>query len=128
MSEHLKASQKYREHAILSAPRERIISYLYQGLERFLQQSIEALERREPARAGESLGKAQGILWELLGSLNMKEGGVVAENLAKLYRFMIDRLLDANLRQDPKPLEGCLQVLASLQEGWDGLLEKRSEA
>jgi len=115
----------YREQEVLTAPPERIIGYLYQGLERFLLQAKAGVEAGESVRVGEIAGKAQGIVWELLGALDMEKGGKLAEDLAALYRFMIDRIVKGGLEKRSEPFDEALRVLEPLKEGWNELLVKR---
>ncbi len=115
----------YKQQEILTAPPERIIGYLYQGLETYLLQAKAAIDRQDVARSGEAISRAQGIVWELLGALNMEKGEAVAQNLSRLYRFMINRLLDASLRKRNEPLDEVLRVLADIKEGWNEILGQR---
>lgn len=115
----------YKQQEILTAPPERIIGYLYQGLETYLLQAKAAIDREDVARCGETISRAQGIVWELLGALDMEQGREVSQNLARLYRFMINRLLDASLKKQHGPIDEVLRVLADLKDGWNEMLHQR---
>src|ERR1700689_3632816 len=51
------------------------------------------LERREIARKAKLLHSCVTLIAELRGSLNLSEGGALAENLSNLYDYMMRRLL-----------------------------------
>lgn len=119
-------AKTYKQQELLTAPREKIIAYLYQGLETFLLQSKRAIEQGDVQVAGEMIGRAQGIVWELLGALNMEEGGEIALNLSRLYRYMINRIVEANLKKDVAPLDDVLRVLGDVKDGWNELLKQRT--
>ena len=107
----------YREQEILTAPPERVIGYLFQGLEKFLLQAKAGVEANQPVRVGEIAGKAQGIVWELLGALDMEKGGKLAEDLAAIYRFMIDRIVKGGLEKEAAPFEETISRVISIAEG-----------
>jgi flagellar protein FliS len=65
------------------------------------------------------VNKTLAIISELLASLNFEIGGDVARNLEALYLFMIDHITNANLHNDPRPLEDTIKLLSTLKEGWD---------
>jgi hypothetical protein len=54
----------------------------------------------------------------LNSSLDRSAGGDISHNLAKLYRYMEERLIDANLRQAEGPLNEVRNLLSTLAEAW----------
>jgi len=120
--------RRYKQSEVLTATPERIVGYLLHGLESYIEQAKLALSQDRLSVAGEKIGRCQAIVWELLGSLDAEKGGNVAQDLARLYRFMIDRLVDSNVRKDPGPLDEVKRVLVPIKEGWDGLLSSRRSA
>ncbi len=122
---HRSAAGAYKSQEILNAPRERVVGYMLQGLESFLMQAKVAMEQGNIPAAGEKIGRAQAIVWELLGALNMEEGGEVAQNLSRIYKYMIDQLVEANLKKDPAPVDDVLRVLSEIKAGWNELLTQR---
>jgi len=68
------------------------------------------IERGELARKAKLLHNCVKIVAELRGSLNLADGGTLAQNLSDLYEYMIKRLLVANASSDV----GCLSEVSSL--------------
>ena len=64
------------------------------------------------------LVKAQRILGELLSSLKAESGGAMAENLNRLYVYMLEELVQANLYDKPEPIASVLAILRDLREAW----------
>ncbi len=62
--------------------------------------------------------KASDAIGELDGSLDMAAGGELSLRLRGLYRYLLVRLLDANLHQADEPLAEVLGLLATLAEAW----------
>lgn len=76
------------------------------------------IERREMVRKTKLLHSCVRIIAELRGSLNMAEGGAVAQNLSGLYDYMMRRLLRANLENDLTCLTEVLSLLGELRAVW----------
>jgi flagellar protein FliS len=72
---------------------------------------------------GDSYGKDQyvrktaAIIKELAGSLNM-EAGDVAQNLRRLYEFVLDSLIKAEKQNDLTAIEDAEKVIGILREAW----------
>ena len=66
-----------------------------------------------------AIGKAISIIDEgLKASLNLAEGGDLAQRLNDLYFYITTRLTQANLRNDPAALEECANLLAPIRDAW----------
>lgn len=87
------------------------------------------MERREIARKGEQISKALSVIGALDSSLNMEQGGAIAENLHRLYEYMSLRLVKANLEDDLSGLDEVSALVRNIKDGWDGIAsEVRSAA
>jgi flagellar secretion chaperone FliS len=85
------------------------------------------MSRGEVTAKGEQLGKALGLLEGLTLSLDVEQGGQIAENLALLYEYMSRTLVRANLHDDPALLDEVAELLRQLKTGWEGIpVELRS--
>lgn len=111
----------YRQTEIQSRSPVELVVMLYDGAIRFTNDARDAIAQRDIARRARSISRVMAIVGELQNTLNMEEGGEVAESLDKLYSFVRDRLIDASLRQDARPLDEALKVLITLREGWSGI-------
>jgi flagellar protein FliS len=98
-----------------------LVVMLYDGALRFSSEAREAIERKDVARRGRAISRAMAIVSELHCTLDMEAGGEVAQSLDKLYGFVRDRLMDASIRQDVRPLDEAIRVLTTLREGWAGI-------
>jgi flagellar secretion chaperone FliS len=77
-----------------------------------------ALEANDTPLKCELIGKAIGLVEGLRVSLDMERGGDLAANLEALYRYMVRRLLEANLRSDAAILTEVGSLLREVQTGW----------
>ena len=85
-----------------------------------LQMVKNSLARKVFTDMGLQITKAWEILQELSRSLDHTRGGELSRNLACLYSYIQQRLLDANAGQIDEPLAEAEKLLATLSEAWDG--------
>ena len=119
------AAATYQRNAILTASPEKLVKLLYEGAIKNLEKSRIGLADGKTARSadvGQSLGKAMGILGELRASLDHAAGGQIARDLDRLYEFGLEQLSQANLTRTPNGVVNTLQVMRTLQEGWNGVI------
>jgi flagellar protein FliS len=109
---------KYKQTAVTSASRERLLLMLYEGAIRFTKQAIRAIENGDIAEKGIQIGKVYDIILELMNTLDHKVGGEIAANLEQLYIYITHELTKANIENDTQPLKSVLKVLETLYDGW----------
>ena len=54
-------------------------------------------------------------------SLNKEVGGEIAENLDALYTYMVQRLYEANIRNNTEALEEVVKLLLELKGAWEAI-------
>ena len=80
------------------------------------------MQRREIEAKGAAIGKAISIIdGGLKASLDLNVGGEMAQNLSNLYIYMVQRLLQANLKNDAKALDEVAQLLQQLGGAWESI-------
>jgi len=107
----------YQEQAVLTASPGKLILFLYDRAISLLNQAQKALNNNEGEKAHNSLVGAQSILWELISSLDYKVEPL-AQNLFLLYDYMLQRLVEANLKKDKEIIEEVKGMLVELKESW----------
>ena len=107
-----------RHGNIEDASPHKLVELLYDTAIKRLNQAIGALARNDIATKGVKIGKAISIVEELRRTLDMENGGEVAETLHSLYEYLKERLLAANLGNDPEILQECKAHLEKLLDGW----------
>jgi flagellar protein FliS len=111
-------TREYLKTQIQTASREQLILMLYDGAIRFGEQSKDRLAVQDWEGAHGLLIRAQNIVMELLYSLDRKAGGTVADNLAGLYTYCYQRLVEANIQHNPAKIDECNAILRKLREAW----------
>lgn len=106
---------------VFEASPHRLIQMLMEGGLSRLAQARGALERGQVALKGELIGKAIGIIGGLREGLDLQQGGELAANLDGLYDYMVNRLVEANLKNDGALLDEVAELLRNIKTGWDGI-------
>jgi flagellar secretion chaperone FliS len=116
----------YQQGMVNSAHPVRIIVLLYEGAIRFVQQAQQSFAH--PGLRGHALGRAHRIVSELLAALDHEKGGEIAQNLSRLYDYVLDVLIRANVEGNASGLDSVVQVLRELLEGFRGIERQVIEA
>ncbi len=98
-----------------------LVILLYDGAIEFLHKAVFYMGQKDIAKKLHYMSKSIDIVTELLNSLNMKEGGQVAQRLQDLYIYMLKELTAANIRNDPEKIHRVQGLLRTLREGWKGI-------
>ena len=113
----------YQDTSIKTASREKILLMLYEGAIKFVKQAIVATREKKIAQKGRYISKATAILSELMATLDFKVGGKLANDLEGLYVFMIDKLIEGNIKNEVEPLERVEKILSTLHVAWKDVVE-----
>ena len=114
------AREQYQAAATTTAGPAQLVLMLYDGAIARIRTAIEAL-RAEPVDlhcAHDGLTRAQAIVGELMVTLDHDRGGELSANLANLYAFCTEQLIEANLAKDPSAAEVVVDVLTGLRDAW----------
>ena len=107
------------ETTVAEASPHELILLLFDGA---IQSCVNArlhMERNEIAEKGMAVSKAINIITNgLKASLDREVGGELADRLAALYDYMVQRLLFANLKNEPAALSEVVTLLSELREAW----------
>lgn len=122
------ATDAYLESRICSAEPLELISLLYGACLDSVKEARRHLAAGVIAERSRAITKACEVLMELTNSLDHHRGGEIADRLARLYEYMMQRLLDANLEQVDAPLAEVLGLLTTLSEGFAGLVRQEQQA
>jgi flagellar secretion chaperone FliS len=111
----------YKEHAVSTQSKGRLIVMLYEGAIKFMKLAINELEAGNYGEKGKYIVKAQDIINELNAVLDMDAGGEVASNLRNLYLFMNRRLNEANIQKNPNMIREVIKLMEELNQSWKAI-------
>ncbi|HWD93894.1 MAG TPA: flagellar export chaperone FliS [Verrucomicrobiae bacterium] len=122
--------KSYRETATLTAPPGQIVLMLYDGAIRSLERSLPGFSNPDPAEANmtinNNLQRAHEIIRQLNVSLNMQQGGEVAENLRRLYNYLEHRVLESNVKKNPTGVGEVIRHITVLRDAWATMLANQA--
>ena len=119
----LRAAMAYKNVGVQSsvefASPHQLIDLLFDGLVVALTSARGALQRGDMAAKGVQIMRAVRLLNEgLKAGLDKERGGALAERLASLYDYCIERLTLANARNDGEILAEVAALIAPVAQGW----------
>jgi flagellar secretion chaperone FliS len=118
----------YKKTSVSTASKEQILLMLYQAAIKNCKKAMDAIDAKDIAKKGEFIGKLQDIVIELNNSLDHDIAGDIAVELSSLYDYMLFASTQANIKIEKEPLQGVLNVLEVLYEGWANAIKQiRSE-
>ncbi|QNK74347.1 flagellar export chaperone FliS [Variovorax sp. PAMC28562] len=119
----LRAAMAYKnvgaQSSVEFASPHQLIDLLFDGLLVALASARGALQRGDVAAKGVQIVRAVRLLNEgLKAGLDKERGGALAERLASLYDYCIERLTLANVRNDGEMLAEVAALIAPVAQGW----------
>ena len=114
--------QQYQRVQGETATAGQVIVLLYGGAIRFLRRAELHREEGRLDAFRADLHRAQDILIELAGGLDLDNGGEVAQNLFRLYRYLIDRIGEADYKRDEHAIPEVLRLLREVKGAWEEAL------
>jgi len=109
---------QYKSNEISTMSQSKLIVMLYDGSIRFLKIAAENMTPRKYELVHNNIMKAQDIVTELMVSLNLEEGGEIANNLLNIYAYIKKRLLEANMEKKAEILQEVITLLEELRDAW----------
>jgi flagellar protein FliS len=79
------------------------------------------MERGETARKVQLINSCTTLLAELRGSLNLQDGGSLAQNLGELYDYMLRQLTCANAENRVEILAEVSSLLGEIRSAWHAI-------
>jgi flagellar secretion chaperone FliS len=110
--------QAYRSSSVMTASPGQLVVMLYDGAGRFLRQAEIAAEEGAWRHAMDRLSKADAIVDELLVTLDVAQGGEVAERLQSIYVFCKRLTIEARIERDVEKIRKTASLLADLRDAW----------
>lgn len=116
----------YQATQISTATKEQLLLITYDIGIKACRMAETALSGEEAKRdydvANREIIRAQGVVRELMVTLNTERGGEMAKSLMQLYDYMYQLLVDANIKKEPEKIHTVRTLLEDLKETWEGAL------
>ena len=110
------AFAQYKNSKVLTASPAELTLMLYEGAIKFCNIAITAIEGKEIQKAHIKIIKAQKIVEHLQVTLDMKYP--VAKDFDRIYNYLLERLVDANIKKDKAVMMEVRDHLNNVRDTW----------
>ena len=104
----------YNNSKLMTASPGELTLMLYEGAIKFCNIAIVAIENKDIQKAHINIVKVENIIEEFRATLDHKYP--VAEDFEKVYVYIYDRLVEANMKKDKAILEEVLKHLRTMRD------------
>ena len=111
----------YTEVAAESADPRALVSMLFSGIADRLCTAEQGFESNDLKVRGESITKAQTILFGLRSTLDFKKGGELSRLLDSLYDYCIRQLTLAHANNEVAPVVEVKALIGQISSAWDSM-------
>ena len=119
------AYAQYKNNKILTASPAELTLILYDGAIKFCNIAITAIENKDIPKAHENIVKAQRIIDYFRQTLDMKYA--VAKDFDRVYLYLNQRLIEANIKKDNEILQEVNTHLHSMRDTWKEVMRINKE-
>lgn len=107
----------YKDNSVNYASKEQLLLMLMDGSVKFAKRAEIALNEKNVKVAHENLVKTQDIFVEFMATLD-RGAGEWAVQLFKVYGFIRDKLVEANLKKDIEILQEIIPLIQDIRDMW----------
>ncbi|AOT70016.1 flagellar export chaperone FliS [Geosporobacter ferrireducens] len=110
------AYNQYKQNNVMMAPPQELTLMLYNGAIKFANQAMLAIDEKNISKAHQLILRTSDIITELNITLDMQYE--ISKNLRSLYVFILERLIDANVKKDKQYIAEALEIITQLRDTW----------
>ena len=119
------AYSQYNNNKIMTASPAELTLMLYEGAIKFCNIAVVAMEQQDVQKTHTNIVKAQKIIDYLRQTLDMKYP--VAQDFERMYVYLSERLITANVKKDKQILEEVNEHLHSIRDTWKEVMRLNRE-
>lgn len=119
------AYAQYNNSKVLTASPAELTLMLYDGAIKFCNIAIIGIEQNDIQKAHTNIRKVERIIDEFRSTLDRKYA--VAEDFDRVYVYLLQRLLEANVKKDKAILEEVNMHLHSMRDNWKEVMRINKE-
>lgn len=111
----------YQRNAVLTASPAELTLMLYEGAIKFCNIALNGFENQDFEKINTNIKKAEAIIAELRATLDHKYP--VWEDFDRVYAYIYDCMVDANIQKDPAMLEEALKHTREMRDTWKEVMK-----
>ncbi|WP_195962674.1 flagellar export chaperone FliS [Clostridium tyrobutyricum] len=113
------AYNSYKTNSINYASKDQLLLMLVDGAVKYAKIGKQAIEDKDIKKAHENITRTQDIFYELMATLDVSKAPVWGQNLMNVYRFIVDRLIQANMKKDVKIMDEVIPLVENVKDTWN---------
>lgn len=111
----------YQNSKIMTASPGELILMLYDGAIKFCNVAVVAIEKKDIEKAHNNIIRVEKIIIELQSSLDHRLP--VSQDFDNVYKYLLRRLQEANIKKDAEILEEVLKHLRTMRDTWKEVIK-----
>ncbi len=113
--------RSYGPEQVMAADPVTLVAMLYGKAVASLKAAVQAIHKDEIEVRWKNSHRAREIINHLFMTLDLEKGSEIASNLEALYAYMLQRLLDVDVKNDARAAEDVIELLEPLRASWSEL-------
>ncbi|MBU5483071.1 flagellar export chaperone FliS [Clostridium sp. MSJ-11] len=113
------AYNAYKNNSVNFASKEQLLLMLLDGAVKFSKIAKNAIVEKDVKKAHENIIKTENIFYELVASLDVERAGSWGGSLVQIYEFIIQRLVDANIKKDVAIMDEVIPLIEEVRDTWE---------
>lgn len=113
------AYNTYKNNSVNFASKEQLLLIILDGAVKFSKIGRQAILDKDIKSAHENIIKTQNIFYELMISLDLSQSSDWGLNVISIYKFIIDKLVDANMKKDIDIIDEIIPLIEEVRDMWN---------
>lgn len=115
-------ADQYNRNKIMTASPSELTLLLYEGAIKFCNVALIGFEQNDLQKVHNNIKKVEDIIMEFQITLN--HNYPVAEDFNKVYQYIYDLLVEANIKKDKELLEKALEEIRGMRDTWKEVMSR----
>jgi len=113
------AYNTYKNNSVNYASKDQLLLIILDGAVKFSKMGRQAILDKDIKGAHENIIKTQNIFYELTISLDLNHSGDWGLNVINIYKFIIDKLVEANIKKDINIMDEIIPLIEEIRDMWN---------
>jgi flagellar secretion chaperone FliS len=98
-----------------------LIVLCYKGTVKYLNDARQRFEAGDGEGFSDQIEKAHRVIFHLYTTLDLQQGGEIAQKLGDLYAYLINQIYLLNATKNLDIIDSINKIMNTLKEGWEGI-------
>ncbi len=113
------AYNSYKANSVNFASKEQLLLMLVEGAVKYAKIGRQAIADKDIEKSHKNIIRTQDIFYELIATLDVSKAPGWGQNLMNIYEFIVDRLIQANLKKDVKLMDEVIPLIENVRDTWN---------